>query len=240
MSKRICFRFEGFVREGDFYVPEFETNNTFRIKLLNGYARVYITMASNDTITVEGEIFDLIVSQNNTIRDAILWVDDNYELILHHYVEDAIRCSETSFFAFTHNNVEYSTSYFGNCCKECSNNFLLFTLKGMFGQSVETRYIVKDDVEPIWHDISRNGVRLIIDDGFIHINTGNYHINIPGDVCRLLLGIDPEVVFDIILNTECFRDTQLGRIHTINECQCESCFSEEMVGRVEAVLARMT
>jgi hypothetical protein len=244
MSKSICFRIEGFTLENGYFRPVFNTINDFSIKYRddNGSLTIYITYVKiARTYVMRGEVSDFIVGQFETIREVVEWIDTNIRLIFRHsnYV-GVINCYAENYFSFMHNGVEHIAALAG-ACDDCMDNHLLISLKMRFEDEVNYHYVVGPHDVKFEHVEKRDGYDVYFDSD-ISINYlpwgGRFYV--PDGVVRLLIGLDVGTVCDIIVEAGCYRKNMFKHTHTVEECQCSDCFSEEMVERVEEVLARMT
>jgi hypothetical protein len=240
MSKSVCFNIgEGFAREGDFYVPSGIINN-IRIKPYNGKMMIYVSVKGEyKTYVIKDEIFDLIASQFDTVMGIVGWVDHRAQFITT-YCSNRVNCEAIQCFAFFHNGVEHVSSYRGNCCKECQDNSLLFWAKTIFEQDTDVRDVVVNQSPPQAYAVTRHGYDIYIISGSIGMNMMGNSYSVPSDVARLLRGLDVSRIVDIVMEVRCFRRVAPPVTHTSYECQCSDCYSEGMVVRVEAILARMT
>jgi hypothetical protein len=244
MSKSVCFRIEGFTSESGYFVPAFNTINDFSVKIgdRDALQAIYVTYLRIDsTYVVRGEILDFIIGQFNTIREVIEWIDANIRLIFRHYDHTGvIACYAKRHFAFVHNGVERITAL-NDACKDCMDNHLLLSLKERFRDEVEVRDIVVNPDEGFEHVEYRGGYGVYFDSR-IYLSSPQWpeQLYVPDGVVRLLIGLDVGTICDIIAEARCYREEIFDYVHTLEECQCNDCYSEEMVVCVEAILARMT
>jgi hypothetical protein len=252
MSKSVCFNIgNGFVREGDFYVPIFETRRTIRIKPHNGKMAIYVVdvdmWRAHGTCVLEGETFDLLASQFGTIEDIVRWVDRNY-CDIPKYDYSSVICIARHARVFTYNGVEHVASVGTGCCKECYNNNILLCIGDMLGLNIDRRNIEIEDGFPQHGKESGRTISTWYNRYLVSSTKGSISIcgpdyiayPVPHDVARLLLGFSLEKVAEIVMEVGCFRKASPSTAHTSYECQCDNCYSERMVVRVEEVLARMT
>jgi hypothetical protein len=241
MSKSVSFNIgEEFTQAGKFCVPKFKTVNKFRIKQHEGSLMIYITqVVSLHTYIVRDEVFDFISSQFNTIREVVEWMDLHHGHIFMYYGA-SVQCNSMDLVMFEHNGVEH-TSSLGSCCRRCQDNSLLRLLKDLFHQDFETVDIERnvevfqstERYDKYWFDFNGGSITVWHDDW-------NIYRDVPDDVARLLFGLDAKLIHDIVMEVGCYREMDLTIRHTSYGCQCDNCYSEEMVERVEEVLARMT
>jgi hypothetical protein len=243
MSESVSFNIgEGFAREGDFYVPTFKTFNEIRIKPHNGKMMIYLVIKNVfdmiKTCIIDGEFFDLLASRFSTIKDIVVWVDHNYRYIsVPEYC--SMRCVATRATEFTYNGVRHIASVWNNCCKECRDNNLLLRMEKPFNLDI-TKRSIEIKREPFQTFEAMRG-NYLVSVGSMSITVrepGCEFLFVPCDVGRLLVGLDAETIVDIVMEVGCYNNILPWVTHTASECQCEECCSEEMVRRVEEVLAR--